>query len=103
MPMVHIDMRGTLHMVAWADGESVSQHLGGHFLLAHGRRVIRGPVVHFLEGFFLGIAEVTLHGGGGGRTGPGLVRVGGVDAHEVARVPDGLAFLVKLRLSAQPS
>lgn len=47
--------------------------------------------------------EVTLHGGGGGRTGPGLVRVGGVDAHEVARVPDGLAFLVKLRLSAQPS
>lgn len=27
MPMVHIDMRGTLHMVAWADGESVGQHL----------------------------------------------------------------------------
>lgn len=55
MPMVHIDMRGTLHMVAWADGESVGQHLGGHFLLAHGCRVIRGPVVHFLEGFFLSL------------------------------------------------
>lgn len=55
MPMVHIDMRGTLHMVAWADGESVGQHLGGHFLLAHGHRVIRGPVVHFLESFFLSL------------------------------------------------
>lgn len=32
-----------------------------------------------------------------------LVLVGGGDAHEAARVHDGLAFLVKLRLSAQPS